>query len=139
MVCHYACDRTFWRRCCFISGYGTDQRTWSMGHLEPLHPLYRCRSCGGGRYFQSDQSIAADHTDFCTGSPRLWKKYGRGIQNIAGYPNPCCPCGDFAYRGRDVADPCDTGQFTGSNFNCSLRILFCNRIFQNGRVSRKFE
>ena len=139
MVCHYACDCTIWRGCCFISGYGTDQRTWGMGYLEQLHPLYRCRSRGGGRYFQSDQSIAADHTDFCTGSPRLWKKYGRGIQNIAGYPNPCCPCGNFNYRDRNVADPCDTGQFTGSNFNCSLRILFCNRIFQNGRVSRKFE
>ncbi len=83
MVCHYACDCTIWRGCCFISGYGTDQRTWGMGYLEQLHPLYRCRSRGGGRYFQSDQSIAADHTDFCTGSPRLWKKYGRGIQNIA--------------------------------------------------------
>ena len=69
--------------------------------------------------------------------------YGKNMEEESrtsrGYPNPCCPCGNFNYRDRDVADPCDTGQFTGSNFNCSLRILFCNRIFQNGRVSRKFE
>ena len=52
------------------------ERTWSMGYLEPLHPLYRCRSRGGGRYFQSDQSIAADHTDFA----QAVRGYGKNME-----------------------------------------------------------